>query len=78
LVTLHKLQLLDDAQSKNLAGAIWRVTDQYGLPDGTDFYKFAFLRLPHPEDIDPAQPFKNYIKSTPFPIQKTSKTRASP
>ena len=75
LVTLHKLQLLDDAQSKNLAGAIWRVTDQYGLPDGTDFYKFAFLRLPHPEDIDPAQPFKNYIKSTPFPIQKNKQDK---
>lgn len=70
LVTLHNLQLLDDSQSQNLAGAIWRVTDQYGLPDGTDFYKFAFLRFPHPEDIDPAQLIKNYVKTVPFPIQK--------
>ncbi|MCC5841819.1 MAG: SIR2 family protein [Opitutales bacterium] len=70
LITLHNVQLLDDSQSRNLAKAIWRVTDQYGLPDGTDFYKFGFLRLPHPEDIDPAQLFKNYVKSTPFPIQK--------
>jgi hypothetical protein len=75
LVTLHKLQLLDDGQSKNLAGAIWRVTDQYGLPDGTDFYKFAFLRFPHPEDVDPAQLFKNYVKATPFPIQKNKQDR---
>lgn len=69
LVTLHKLQLLADDQNKNLAEAIWRVTDQYGLPDGTDFYKFAFLRSPHSEDVDPAQLFKKYVKATPFPIQ---------
>lgn len=71
LVTLYNLQLLDDSQSKNLAEAIWRVTDdKYGLPDGTDFYKFAFLELPHPVDVDPAQLFKNYIESEKFPIQK--------
>lgn len=75
LVTLHKLQLLDDGQSKNLAGAIWRVTDQYGLPDGTDFYKFAFLGFPHPDDIDPAQLFKNYVKAAPFPIQKNKQDK---
>ncbi|GEM_PF-565429 len=75
LVTLHKFQLLDDGQSKNLAGVIWRVTDQYGLPDGTDFYKFAFLRFPHPEDVDPAQLFKNYVMSTSFPIQKNKQDK---
>lgn len=70
LVTLHTLQLLDDSQRKDLAKAIWRVTDQYGLPDGTDFYKFAFLRFPCPENVDPSQLFKSYVKSTPFPIQQ--------
>ena len=70
LVKLYKLQLLDDKQNKRLAEAIWRITDQYGLPDGTDFYKFAFLTLPHPENVDPVQLFKNYVKATPFPIQK--------
>jgi hypothetical protein len=75
LVTLHELKLLDDSQSQNLAGALWRVTDQYGLPDGADFYKFAFLVLPHPEDVDPVQLFKNYVKSTPFPIQKNKQDR---
>ncbi|WP_280550448.1 anti-phage defense-associated sirtuin Dsr2 [Halomonas sp. 11-S5] len=70
LVTLHTLQLLDESQSKNLAEAIWRVTDQYGLPDGTDFYKFAFLRFPYPKGVDPTCLFKSYVKSTPFPIQR--------
>lgn len=71
LVTLYNLQLLDDSQSSNLAEAIWCVTDdKYGLPDGTDLYKFVFLKLPHPVDVNPAQLFKNYIESEKFPIQK--------
>ncbi len=70
LVTLHNLQMLDDIQSKHLAEAIWRVTDHYDLPDGTDFYKFAFLGFSHPKNVDPALLFKNYVKSTPFPIQR--------
>lgn len=75
LITLQKLQLLDDDQSKKLGEAIWHITDQYGLPDGTDFYKFAFLSLPHPEDVDPSQLFKNHVMATPFPIQKNKKDR---
>ena len=75
LVTLYKLQLLDDGQSKNLAGAIWRVTDQYGLPDDTDFYKFVFLRFPYPEAVDPAQLFKHYVMSTNFPIQQNKQDK---
>jgi hypothetical protein len=75
LVTLCKLQLLDDGQSQNLAGAIWRVTDQYGLPDGTDFYKFAFLRFPYPEAVDPARLFKYYVMSTTFPIEKNKQDK---
>lgn len=76
LVKLHNLQLLDDIQNKNLAGAIWCVTDDhYGLPDGTDFYKFAFLRFPHPDNVEVSQLFKNFIKSTPFPIQKNKQDK---
>ena len=75
LVTLHKLKLLADGQIKNLAESIWRVTDQHGLPDGTDFYKFAFLRLPHPDDVNPSQLFKNYVRATPFPIQKNKQDK---
>ncbi len=75
LVTLHKLQLLDNEQSKNLAGAIWSVTDQYNLPDGSDFYKFAFLKLPYPDGVDAPLLFKNYVMSTAFPIQKTKQDK---
>lgn len=75
LITLYNLQLLDDVQVSKLAGAIWNVTDQYGLPGGTDFYKFAFLRYPCPENVDPIQLFKNYVLSTPLPIQKNKKDK---
>lgn len=72
LITLHKLQLLDDENNKELAEVLWLISDQYGLPDGTDYYKFAFLGLPHPEGICPAQLFKDYVKATPFPIQNNA------
>ncbi len=70
LITLYKFQLLDSDQSSKLTEAIWCVVDQYGLPNGTDFYKFAFLHLPHPIDIDPSHLFKKYVRATQFPIQK--------
>jgi hypothetical protein len=70
LITLHKLDLFADDQRKKLAAAIWRVTDEYGLPNNADFYKFAFLELPYPGKIDPIQLFKEYVKVTPLPSQK--------
>ncbi|MDQ0290311.1 anti-phage defense-associated sirtuin Dsr2 [Oligosphaera ethanolica] len=76
LVTLYKLQLLGGTQRRRLARAIWRVTDHYGLPDGTDFYKFAFLPLPHPDGVDPVPLFKTYVKSTQFPIQKNKQDKS--
>ena len=75
LVTLHKLQLLNDSQSENLAAAIWHVTDQFGLPVGTDICKFGFLKLPHPDNVDPVQLFKHYVMSTSFPIQKNKQDK---
>jgi len=70
LISLYNLQLLDDYQSKSVASAIWNITDMHGLPEGTDFRKFAFLRLPHPESVNPLELFKEYVFSTGFPIQK--------
>ncbi|WP_020207843.1 anti-phage defense-associated sirtuin Dsr2 [Gilvimarinus chinensis] len=70
LVTLHTLQLLDVDESEDLAEVIWSVTDGYGLPDETDFYKFALLRFPYPEGVNPVKRFKRYVESAPFPIQK--------
>lgn len=74
LGALHCLKLLDSDQIKKFAEVIWsRVDDEYGLPDGTNFYKFFFLSLPYPETIDPPHLFKEYVKATSFPIQKNSR-----
>lgn len=75
LVMLHKLELLSESQTQNLGVVIWRVTDQYGLPDGTNFYKFVYLKLPHPKGVNPAQLFKKYVVATPFPIQKNKQDK---
>lgn len=75
LVVLHELELLDAEQSKKLAEVLWRKTDQYCLPKDTDFHKFVFLSLPHPEDVDPSCLFKAYVKATPFPIQKAKQEK---
>lgn len=67
LIALHRLKLLDKDQDKQLATVLWQKTDDSGLPDITDFYKSIFLALPHPDDIDPVQRFKEYVRVTPFP-----------
>lgn len=69
LVTLHSLDFLDTEQNKSFASALWSKTDEFGMPDNTDFYKFAFLRLPYPKGVEPVRLFKEYVASRPFPIQ---------
>lgn len=71
LIALHNLQLLDNDQTKELGDAIWQIVDGNNLPAHTDYYKFAFLQLPHPEGIDPSSLFKSYVRATSFPIQKS-------
>ncbi len=73
LGTLHDLALLDDSQSTEFAEVLWSQVDQFGLPSQTVFYKFAFINLPHPPDIEPVTLFKNYIQDEQFPIQKDEK-----
>lgn len=69
LIKLYQLGLLTSEQGKTLGECIWHKTDSFGLPEGTDFYKFAFLSYPHPDHINPVYLFKAYIKATPFPDQ---------
>jgi hypothetical protein len=69
---LHSLGFLDLALSKKFAEILWYVRDSDDLPDQTNFYRFAFLNLPHPTDVDPINLFKNYVLSSAFPVQKNS------
>ncbi len=74
LVTLHRLKLLDENQAEELGEVLWpKRYDKFELPFDTDFYKFAFLTLPHPKEIDPVVLFKKYVTEACFPIQSDDK-----
>jgi len=74
LEKLYKLDLLNENQRKAFSTALWSQVDQdFDLPKDTDFYKFAFLNLPYPDDISPGTLFKKFILKERFPIQKLKK-----
>ena len=76
LVQLYKLDLLTSNQAEKLGVILWSKTNDSGFPANTDYYKFAFLDFPHPEDIDPSALIKSYIKNTIFPAQAVKKERS--
>ena len=78
LVQLYKLDLLTSDQAEKLGVILWSKTNDSGFPADTGYYKFAFLDLPHPEDIDPFALIKSYIKNTVFPVQDGKKERSVP
>lgn len=70
LEQLHRLNLLNNEQIKSLGITLWsQVDEKAGFPKNTDFYKFVFLKLPHPENIDPVLVFKEFVLKEPFPVQ---------
>ena len=70
---LHFLGLLTRGQMDKFAESLWSNLDEFGLPSETDYYKFAFLKMPHPPSIEPILLFKNYVQSEQFPVQNTRK-----
>ena len=68
---LHFLGLLAESQMDKFAESLWSILDDFDLPTETDFYKFAFLEMPHPPNVEPILLFKNYVQSEQFPVQKT-------
>jgi len=69
---LHNLELLDSVQADKFTEALWCKLDTFGFPSQTNYYKFAFLDLPHPANVDPVSLFKTYIQKNQFPVQKKS------
>ena len=67
---LHLLGLLTPEQSERFAEVLWEKLDGTGLPDQIYdqgyYYRFAFVDLPHPPDIDPISLFKNYVLGASF------------
>ena len=68
---LHDLKLLDAARSKQFGDVLWSQTDEDGMPSATDYYRNAFLNLPHPVGIDPVALFMKYVRAARFPVQQS-------
>ena len=73
---LHELKLLGGARSKQFGDVLWSQTGDDGMPSGTNYYRHAFLKLPHPTKIDPVEMFMKYVRGAWFPAQK-SRTQVS-
>ena len=77
LAFLHAHKKLDSDEQKRFGQLIWAHTDSVNkLPIINKKLKMYFCVLPHPDDVNPVSLVKQYIKSSPFPIQpdKTGKT----
>ncbi len=70
LAVLHDMGLLEPALTQRFAEVLWSQIDQYGLPSGTNYYRFAFLSLPRPTGVDPPELFMQYVRGAQFPAQK--------
>ena len=68
---LHSGGLLDHAASQRFCEALWSRVDEHGLPSGTNYYRFAFLSLPHPAEVDPVEGFIRYVRAAQFPAQES-------
>ncbi len=62
-------RLLDVPTTEQFADALWGRVDAHGLPSGTDYFPHAFLGLPHPKTINPADVFRNWVRHQRFPVQ---------
>ena len=70
---LHDIGLLTDSQVVSFGRALWSRTGDDGLPaetDYTDYARYAFLRFPHPTDVDPETSFMEYVRRAQFPAQQ--------
>ena len=71
---LHGGGLLDEAASRRFSEGLWSRVDDYGLPSSTNYYRYAFLSLPHPANIDPVEHFVRYVRDARFPAQESEKS----
>lgn len=75
LVKLSTLQLLNVHQEKKLGEVLWMSTSKNGFPENTHCAPSDFVHLPHPDIVNPFFLFEEYVRKTPFPIQKFSKEK---
>ena len=65
---LHKCGIIGQ-WTDQFADALWDRLDDVGMPSDTDYYRFAFLTLPHPAAYDPVAIFKNWVLNVRLPVQ---------
>lgn len=76
LIRLNDLKLLNPEQVNKFGIVLWSKIGNDGFPDNTDgYYRFAFLDLPDPENVNKIKLVKDFIKNQDFPIQKKSKVK---
>lgn len=67
LMFLMRGGALNDEQQRRLMDMLWSKTDSYGFPAGTQYAKFAFLAMPHPQNVHPQALLKDYFSKTYLP-----------
>ena len=64
---LHFLSLLTQQQRERFADVLWDKLDDTGFPDQTYnrgyYYKFGFVDLPHPDNVNPLSLFRDYVRA---------------
>ena len=64
LVLLHLCGKLKQLQSDHLGKLLWDAIRAPGVPAVAGYYSFEFIRLPHPEDVDPKPRIKEHLQSS--------------
>lgn len=76
LNVLLRYNLLTLQQIKKIAANSWKFLNEKGFPTKIGYHYFAFLGLPHPENIDPIAILREYITNTPFPINSNKEDKS--
>ena len=63
LVWLHERGRLKRSQSQRLGSLLWDGMGSSGVPTIPGVYSFAYMRLPHPGEIDPEPRVKEHLRS---------------
>lgn len=75
LKVLFDLNLLSKKQTKEFGKLIWSLTDEKtGMPGGTPFLNFVFLKLPNPAGVSPMLLFEEVLSNAEFPVLKESRS----
>lgn len=76
---LYELNLLNSEQIEEFSKALWSQIDRdSGFPEDAYSYKFIFLKLPHPSNVDPSSLFKEFVFKERIPIQSLKQDEGIP